>query len=347
MRRAVRWAIFAGVLTAMAPETVRAQEATTEREAQARFEEGLARVRAGNFEGARVSFLQAYAVLQKPSILWNLALAEEKTGNVLSALGHFKHFVRVAPAGDDRSVAEKHIGELMGQTGHVDVAAPTGAEVVLDGTPVGVAPLGDAIDVLPGKHRLEAQTPQGAREGALDVLPGQFVRVSLIAAADATSPPPDSIHLAPAASDANAPARQPAPAREQEARASESEASSKGRLVVVTLAGATSAVLVGLGVYFALQSQSESSTADQYRRQYGPNFCFQSSADPCPAWNETVQTQSRDASLSNVLYATGGVLAAAAVMTWFLWPKSVKSAAKGKTLTLSATGNSLHVAGQF
>ena len=50
-----------------------------EREAQARFEEGLARVKANNFEGARMSFTQAYAVLRKPAILWNLALSEDSS----------------------------------------------------------------------------------------------------------------------------------------------------------------------------------------------------------------------------------------------------------------------------
>lgn len=348
MGRAARWPILVVVLTAMTPAVALAQEAMTEREAQARFEEGLVRVRAGNFEGARVSFLQAYAVLQKPSILWNLALAEEKTGNVLSALGHFKHFARVAPGGDDRSVAEKHIGELMGQTGHIDIAAPTGAQVVLDGSPAGTAPLGDAIDVLPGKHRVEAQTPQGTRDAVADVGAGQLVRISLMPATDTSAPVSDAIRLAPAATESNAPAPQPATTQGQDAlRTSEADAPSKGRLVAVTLTGATAAVLVGLGVYFALQSQDEASRSDGYRRQFGPSWCFQSNADPCPAWNDAVQSQRRDATWSNVLYVAGGVLAAGAVVTWLLWPKAAKSAGAGTALTIGATGTSVHLTGHF
>src|ERR1700730_7424152 len=95
MRRALRCAMLAGALAVAVPSVARADDPAAEREAQARFEEGIARVRAGSFEGARISFLQAHAVLHKPYILWNLALAEEKTGNVLDALGHFQPFVRI------------------------------------------------------------------------------------------------------------------------------------------------------------------------------------------------------------------------------------------------------------
>jgi tetratricopeptide (TPR) repeat protein len=345
----MRFGMLVGVLAAMGPATAHGQEATSERDAQARFEEGLARVRAGNFEGARASFLQAYAVLQTPSILWNLALAEEKTGNTLSALGHYKQFARVGPADDGRPVAEKHIGDLMGQTGHVDVAAPTGAQIVLDGALAGVAPLGDTLDVLPGRHRLEVQTAQGTRKAVTDVAPGQFVHVSLMLATETAASPPTSIRLAPAgAGEARA---APAPASGDhgayEARGAEDDSASKGRVIAVAATGATAAILVGVGVYFTLRSQDEWNKADAYRSQVGLSGCLQSSMDPCPALRDAVQAQGRDATLSNVFYVAGGVLAAGAVATWFLWPKAPARAAAGTTLTLSATGTALRVAGSF
>jgi hypothetical protein len=331
----------------MEPTAAHGQEATTEREAQSRFEEGLARVRASNFEGARVSFLQAYAVLQKPYILWNLALAEEKTGSMLSALGHFKQFARVGPVGDDRSVAERHIADLMGQTGHLDVVAPTGAQVMLDGAPAGLAPLGDTLDVLPGRHHLEVQTAQGSREAVPDVGAGQFLRVNLMSAAGSSSP--TTIQLAPApVHEANPPGSQPADDHAQTAaRAPEASGSSKARVITVALMGAASAALVGVGAYFALQSQNEANTVDRYRSSYGPSWCFQSTSDPCGPWNDAVQAQSRDATASNVLYVAGGVLAAGALATWFLWPKATTSAAVGPSLAVSASGTALYATGHF
>lgn len=349
MRRAGRLGILASALMAIEPAAARAQEVTSEREAQARFEEGIARVRAGNYEGARVSFLQAYVVLQKPYILWNLALAEEKTGSLLAALGHFKQFVRVGPASDDRSVAERHIGDLMGQTGHLDVTAPTGAQVMLDGAPAGAAPLGDTLDVLPGKHHLEVQTAQGTREVFADVTSGQFVRVSLMPVANSSAPIPSSIRLAPAGGrEANAgPPQGAQPGEQSAARAAEANSSSRDRVIAVAVEGIAAAVSIAVGAYFALRSQAEYDRAAEYRRTFGPNWCFQSTSDPCGAWNDAVNAQSRDATISNILYVAGGALAAGAVVTWLVWPKAQTSTAATGTLNLSASGAALQVGLHF
>jgi hypothetical protein len=322
MRRVVRWA-FAGALAAAIPAPAGAQDAAVEREAQARFEEGVTRVKMGNFEGARVSFLQAYAVLHKPTILWNLALAEEKTGKVLIALGHFKEFVRAVPGGDDRVSADRHIGDLMAQTGHLDVLAPAGAQVVLDGAAAGIAPLGDTLDVLPGRHHLEARTTQSTKEADVDVGAGQWVHASLVPSLEGARP-------VPAASSASEVKTPPSTGwvRPPE-RAATPQGSSTSRAVAVVLVGTVAAVSIGLGAYFALQSQSEASTADGFRRLNSSSYCAQvtsANSAVCTQWNDAVQSQGRDATLSNVLYVAGGVLAAGAVATWFLWPKEPKAA---------------------
>jgi len=146
MRRAVRLALLtlASTLTVVAAPRARAADEGAERDAQARFEEGLGRAKSGDFDAARISFTQAYAVLRRPRILWNLALSEEKTGHVLDALAHFKS-VAGDPSADegDRTGAQTHVAALYGQTAHIEVRAPAGAPVTVDGGPVvGTAPLG-------------------------------------------------------------------------------------------------------------------------------------------------------------------------------------------------------------
>ena len=77
MRRSARWGIaIAGLLVAASPSARAADDKAT-REAEARFAEGLSRVKRQDYEAARLSFEQAYAVLHRPLILWNLALAVE------------------------------------------------------------------------------------------------------------------------------------------------------------------------------------------------------------------------------------------------------------------------------
>jgi hypothetical protein len=79
---------------------------------------------------------------------------------------------------------------------------------------------------------------------------------------------------------------------------------------------------VGLGVYFGLQSQSEASQADSTAKALSRSECKVSPADPrCNALGDARDAQNTDAVLNIALYVGGGVLAASAVATWFLWPK--------------------------
>jgi hypothetical protein len=345
--------MLAGALAVAVPGAARADDPAAEREAQARFEEGIARVKAGNFEGARVSFLQAHAVLRKPYILWNLALAEEKTGNVLDALGHFKQFVRLSLVdgaargqnlGDDRAGAQRHVGELMGLTGHLDVAAPAGTQVIVDGAPAGLAPLADSVDVMPGRHHLEVRPAQSAKPADAEVAAGQLVRVSLVP--PETIPPPP---VTPGGGDTSTAVATgaTAPAGYSGDTPPEANGSPASRAIIVALLGAAAAGSVAVGAYLGLQSQSDASTAEGFRKAYGPSGCFQmpSRRDVCTLWNDAVQAQGRNATLSNVFYVAGGALAAAGVATWVLWPKTSKSAVL--TPLLGPAGAGFSAAGRF
>src|SRR5260370_37995821 len=94
MKRTLALALLAGALILTTASVSFAIDEAAEHEAQARFEEGLRRVKAGDLEGARVSFLQAYAGLHRPRILTNLALGGVKTGQRTEALTPFKHATR-------------------------------------------------------------------------------------------------------------------------------------------------------------------------------------------------------------------------------------------------------------
>jgi len=334
------------------PVAAHADDPGPEREAQARFEEGVARVKAGNIEGARMSFAQAYALLRKPTILWNLALAEEKIGHALEALNHFRELARGAQSGDDRGNAEKHIGVLMAQTGHLDVAASPGAQLFVDGAEVATVPLAEAVDVSAGRHHLEVHTAEGTREADVEVGMGQLLHVSLIPSAETR----------PAAPPPNAREGNVVPANAGEGReAPDQSGRTTTQIVAVVLVGTVAAVSVALGAYFALQTQSDQTTADGFRQQYGRSGCFHVASPLCTEWNGAVQAQGRDASLSDAFYVAGGVLAVGAAAAWFFWPKdatgadpaTASSAASGPFGTMALmptvgpTGAGLTATGQF
>jgi hypothetical protein len=359
MGRSLRWGVLSGALVTALSSAALANGGAAEHEAQARFEEGIARVKAGNFDGARVSFTQAYAVLRRPYILWNLALAEEKTGHVLDALEHFKDFARGRQDGDERGGAQKHVAELMAQTGHLDVLARGGSQVFVDGAPEGTVPLTDSVDVAPGRHHVEAHTPQGDREVDVDVEAGQVLRVTLLPATESTGsagPVPASNAPAPSVPSEGAvsamqtarPSIAAPPAHSSDGASSNE--SSRRRTIVVVVAGATAAVSIAVGAYFALQSESDASTAAGFRALHTSDYCFQvtsANGTVCKQWNDAMQAQNRDAALSTVFYVTGGILAVGAVATWFLWPRGGTGAWALLTPAVTPGGCGLSAVGQF
>jgi hypothetical protein len=328
MRRSVRSRVWATVLLvgvaglpAGAWGSDSAPATAAEREAQSRFEEGLARVKATNFEGARMSFTQAYAVLRKPAILWNLALSEERTGHPLDALAHFKSFAGVAATSDDRVAVDRHIADLRAQLGHLDVSAAMGAQIFVDGSPTGVAPWSEPLDLAPGHHHVQARTPQDLQEGDVDVGAGLTVKLALTPPAPAAptgARPSSAAPSIPAAGDGPNDRERAAPARGEPSLA---------RVLTVVGVGTLAALSVAVGAYFALQSQAERNTADRFRGLYPSDYCFGMSATSvCTQWNGAVTAQNRDATFSNGLYIGAGVLAAGALATWLFWPPSSRAA---------------------
>jgi hypothetical protein len=323
MGRAARWGMLAAALALTTSSLAFGDDAAATREGQARFEEGIARVKAENFEAARAAFAQAYAVLRKPQILWNLALTEQKTGRLVDALTHFKQFARETESPDDRANAKRHIDDLAGQTGHVDVEAATGADVAVDGTTIGVAPLAEPVDVTAGRHHVEARTRQGASKAAdVDVAVGQVAHVSLVAASEGGS----SLPRATLAPEPNAPVLPTSAEGATALEAEHSEAHSRNasaRIVTVAAVGGAAVVAGAFGVYFGLRSDADANSAATLRA--ANTSCLGSTSPGCQQLRDTVDGQHSEAVLSKAFWITGGVLAVGAVVTWLVWPERSSS----------------------
>lgn len=307
-----------GALCVAAPAS--ADEAA-DRDARARFDEGLARVRASDFEGARVSFAQAFAVLHKPDILWNLALAEEKTQHPLEALLHFKEYIHEAPAnGTDREHARKHIIELSALTGHIEVVAPPGAAITVDATrPLGFAPLTDTVDVMPGRHSISAQLGAQSKTLGVETVAGETARADLMELAP-TPPPPAAAPAppGPGAGDAQAPP-EPPPSGEQPI----SSRMTTPQLVTVIALGGAAVTTAALALGFGVSSNNDASRASGLRTQ-NPS-CYGSTSTGCQDLASTVNAQHTDYVVSSGLWVTSAVLLAGTAAAYFLWPKSQTS----------------------
>jgi hypothetical protein len=305
----------------MGPVPVRAADKST-REAEARFQEGLARVKSHDFEAARLSFAQAYTVLHRPQILWNLALAEEKTGHLVEALQHFRGVAEDPAAGEDRANAQRHVDSLVALTGHIDVKAPPGAQVSVDGSTTFTAPIAGYIDVEPGRHVVDADVSVGPRSIPVEVAEGQIAHISFVppevpAAPPSSAPSPSSKAIAAP----ETPGGGGSEARPDEATPS----SSAARTITTASLGGAAVVAFGLGIFFGLESRSQASTVNSFKGLYPDSYCTESSpstSNTCGQWNNAYEARHRDGVASDVAYVAGGVLTAAAVATWFLWPRS-------------------------
>src|SRR5271165_636220 len=129
--------IATALLLALAPlaysPAVRAQapaDDPTTAMARARFKEGVDFYDRGEFEQARASFLQAYALKKHPAVLLNLAWSCLKSGHALEAERYFKQFLAEGKESTDKQRADANDGvnQSRSKIGRIEAVAPTGTE---------------------------------------------------------------------------------------------------------------------------------------------------------------------------------------------------------------------------
>jgi hypothetical protein len=185
--------------------------------ARARFKEGVEFYDKGQFEQARAAFLQAYALKKHPAVLLNLAWSCLKSGHALDAERYFKQFLTEGKDATDKQRADATDGsnQARNKIGRIDVVAPQGTEITIDGDRVGAAPLGDPVAVEPGAHTVTFKGPDTATETqSVSVLGGEkaivrFGRKSASDAAPAGGAPAPAPSAPPATPPAAAPTETP------------------------------------------------------------------------------------------------------------------------------------------
>ena len=155
--RAIAFAVLTAVLSASSPSLAQDDPATIA--ARARFNEGVAAYDKGQYESARLSFQQAYAIKKHPSVLLNLAQSSGKSGHALDAAHYFQQYIKEVPTASSaqKADAEKGLEEARKQLGRIEIVAPSGTEITLDDKErLGSTPFPEPIDVEPGAHALKS-----------------------------------------------------------------------------------------------------------------------------------------------------------------------------------------------
>jgi hypothetical protein len=144
--------------------------------ARARFKEGVEFYDKGQFDKARASFLQAYALKKHPAVLLNLAWSCLKSGHALDAEHYFKQFLTEGKEITDkqRNDANDGLSQSRGKIGRIEITAPAGTEITIDGDRAGSAPLGEPIAVEPGAHTVTFKAADGGTDTqSVSVLGGE------------------------------------------------------------------------------------------------------------------------------------------------------------------------------
>jgi tetratricopeptide (TPR) repeat protein len=113
------------------------------------------------FLDAAREFQEAYRLSRKAEILYNIGKSYDGARDLVRARDYYRKYMMALPESGDSNEVSRRVMELSALIAHVVIVSSVeGAAVWLDGQSVGTTPLAGALEINPGKHKLEV-----AREG--------------------------------------------------------------------------------------------------------------------------------------------------------------------------------------
>jgi flagellar basal body-associated protein FliL len=350
--------------------------------ARARFKEGVDFYDKAQYEQARAAFLQAYALKKHPAVLLNLAWSCLKSGHSLEAERYFKQFLSEGKEITEKQRADANDGlnQAKSKIGRIEVLAPAGTEITIDGDRLGSAPLPEPVAVEPGAHTLTFKGPEtGTETQSVTVLGGEKAVARLGRSGAGAAPLATATPLPPSPAPTEAaPAPPPAPPQPEEPRegerhakkeASHHEAGKKGPLdppaniVPVILGGILAAAGAGvaIGMNGAKQSAQNNANATAQKvelaRMQAPmgdqkfytcppaaNSPVTGLAQVCSQYQNDINDVNTDATAGNIALAVGVAALAGTIIYWLVGDKgddTSGSSAAAKPLLVPTVGRSV------
>lgn len=161
--------LVASLLVLTAPSSRASADASAD--AKAAFAAGQDAERRGEWAAAADAYQRAYELQPHPNAIYNVGYAAERAGQRRRAATAYERYLAMAPDASDRARVESAVAALRAAVGTLEIrgllaGAPTGAEVLIDGTPRGTTPL--ALELPGGAYALELRL--GSRSASRNVL---------------------------------------------------------------------------------------------------------------------------------------------------------------------------------
>jgi Tfp pilus assembly protein PilF len=357
-------ALLLALAPATFPVTVYAQapadDATTTM-ARARFKEGVEFYDKGDFEQARASFLQAYALKKHPAVLLNLAWSCVKSGHALEGERYFKQFLAEGKEITDKQRADATDGltQARNKLGHIEIQATAGTEVTVDGEKVGTAPLADTISVEGGAHTVKFKGPDGTTDTqSVTVLGGEKQVAKFGKPSGAIAPTGSEQKAEPTPTP---PTEQPKPEepKAQEPPPPKETPSSGGSIFSRPASIAPPIVLWSIGgasfvaaVFLASSKSSAQNNANGAAAAIehaggGANTCTPAGlvaapqfGQACSAYSTDLNQVNQDATIGNVLVGVGVAAVVGGFAWWLFAPKANAEASTGALHVTTDIGRS-------
>ncbi len=305
-----------------------------------------------DFAGARKKLMAALEIKDTPGLRFHLGYCAEQLGEFVTALLEYDRALDLVRGGQSAPDVERQIlparERVQAKVARLSLFLPPGvslAKVWLDGDQVAPLVLGRPAPLDPGRHRIKVEA-LGYEPFELEVTlaPGQSQRLDL---------PLKKKQAAPA--DAA-----PSPAKVGATSTPESEAvperdpgSSIGAREIVLVSEATVAVVglsVGLGFLLSRGSaESRIENAQKALDQLPGEDNSACSSDPkpraCADLREAIGDSDSAGTISTVGFIVGGAGAAAALVTYLVWPTDSKD--RAIVVGPARAGLGFAAAGQF
>lgn len=123
------------------------------------FQRGVRLTDEGDIEGAIAEFEAANRFRAHPIVLFNLAQAYSVTGRPVDARRALRHYFEMSATDDPKRREQAAALERFNRTrvGWLELRVhPEGADVEIDGQPVGKAPFGEPLELRAGRHSVMA-----------------------------------------------------------------------------------------------------------------------------------------------------------------------------------------------
>ncbi len=313
------WLSVAALTLALAPSSpAQAPEPEEAVVLQARdlYAQGSEHARNGDWKRAQISLKLSFDLVRHWSTAASLGQCELELGHYEEAATHLDYAARALPF-----EAEQHeqVGAMLKRArAHVaalDVQVNLkGATVSVDGKTIGKSPVSMPVFVSPGEHVVAASLDGGPiASQRLVVGAGEGRTIALAVGA----PVP-----------ANASSKPAAPPSADVSRDDSVAATSPSKWIVVGTGAGLTVLAAGAAVVFRYRASNAESEADALGEGIGTNGCYQPTGalvGTCADLRGLLDDRNENARYSTAAWVSAGVLGAATVATWLLWPNESES----------------------